>query len=242
MAIGDNCRSSDDCNSNTFFDTALVCFNGTCVESFGGGITVTPTPTPTSGGTGNTTDDGADNLAPKKRCCGPSTNYVCRQTLANSCPPDTSECDEVGSSCAPYCNMKNEYTQCATLLGNEWTGEATRTVNVLVNGSPTPVGCISYPGVPSDWDRSECIKIVDPPKCPPLGELLYCENGYNSTGATNAVLSDGGVNGVCGIYRENNALCDIEVICDPIPPYFKKQFRSGDSSPPSARAAINHSS
>jgi hypothetical protein len=37
MAIGDFCRSTQDCNQNTFFDTGLVCVNGICVESLGGG-------------------------------------------------------------------------------------------------------------------------------------------------------------------------------------------------------------
>jgi hypothetical protein len=112
--------------------------------------------------------------------------------------------------------MKNEYAQCSTLLGNNYTGEATRTVNVLVNGRPTPEGCRSFPNIPSEWDTSECQRI--PPPCPPRGELLRCEDGYGSNRTkTNAVFADGN----CSEYRGNSPECEIVVLCDPLPPVFR---------------------
>ena len=48
MAIGDSCRTDSDCNSNTLFDTALICVSGQCREASSGGGSSRPTPTPTT--------------------------------------------------------------------------------------------------------------------------------------------------------------------------------------------------
>ena len=268
MAIGDFCISNDDCNSNTFFDTALVCFNGTCAESFGGGgiiITPTPTPTPTPAliltgvcqadgdcGTGficdtsNPTFPTGDLTDPYGVCrqstiviapvCPPQGQFIqcsnidglgifaggesppgqpCNTFTAPSTQCGGTSCPEIGTfirctglqteiggigefsnglqngvcssytaiaeQCAtPYCNATDVTTPCATYYNDSsYSGTASRTQNVLVNGQPTPANCRTFPGIPTEWDTSECRK-----------STVNCQT-RNETGTCASVLGDG---------------------------------------------------
>ncbi len=218
ICITGNCRPA--CGGDITCPPGYTCFSGRCILM----DVPTPTPTATPVYTGTCQADGDCN-----------TGYVC--DVSNPTFP-TGDLSNPYGVCKQqtvdvvFCNMKNEYKQCATLLGSDWSGEATRTVNVLVNGQPTPLNCTSYPGVPSEWDTSECFRVEVSPtptpspkiECPPVGELLYCEDGFtpNGTESKNAVFSSGESAGVCLTYRGNSIYCETDTRCDPIyPPVFE---------------------
>jgi hypothetical protein len=91
-----------------------------------------------------------------------------------------------------YCNMRDESALCSTILGPAWSGDATRTVNVLVNGQPTPSGCTTFPGI-GDWNTSECTRI----QCPPKDTFKECSKEF-------AVYYSGEINpttNTCGTFE-----------------------------------------
>jgi hypothetical protein len=128
------------CSSDINCPTNYICVNRTCVQAT----------TPIPAGVCQVNGD-----------C--RTGYIC--DISNPTFPTGDLTDPYGvcrqESTGPvYCNATDQATQCATLLDNTWEGEATRTVNVLVNGKPTPDNCVNFPGIPTEWDTSECRKII----------------------------------------------------------------------------------
>lgn len=92
-----------------------------------------------------------------------------------------------------YCNMTDVTAQCSTVLDDTWEGMASRTVNVLVNGQPTPANCTIFPGIPTAWDTSECTKkVVDTPRCIATGTFLQCvgTTGIYSSGFKDPVTNE----------------------------------------------------
>jgi hypothetical protein len=96
-----------------------------------------------------------------------------------------------------YCNATDQSSPCSTILGLDWSGEATRTVNVLVNGAATPEGCINFPGIPSDWNTSECIQIPVPPTifCNYTDQTTQCSRlpgfqGYSGEATRTVVVTN----------------------------------------------------
>ena len=113
---------------------------------------------------------------------------------------DTSECRRSTANC----QTRNEAGTCASVLGDGYTGTVTRTVNVLVNGQPTPANCTSLDGL-NTWDTTAC-KRIEEPECPTDGTRLGC---ISNTGV--AVYYTGKVDPItntCGTYRvANDAFC-----------------------------------
>jgi hypothetical protein len=119
---------------------------------------------------------------------------------------DTSECTRVATV---YCNMTDQYRPCTTILGDGYTGEAFRTVNVLVNGQPVPANCTTFPGI-GNWDTSECTRI-EQPNCPIDGTRLGCagNTGIYYTGKVDPITN------TCITYRVENDVTCIVPACEP---------------------------
>jgi len=132
-----------------------------------------------------------------------------------------------------YCNMTDVTAQCANILDDTWEGTASRTVNVLVNGQPTPADCTVFPGIPTAWDTSECTKKVGvTPKCPPQGEFKQCSGttGVYYTGAINAVTKE-----CLTVNQLNDSQC-IKISCPPNGEFLRCEdgYTSGGTKPTNA--------
>jgi hypothetical protein len=148
---------------------------GVCTKST---PVVTPTVTVTA-----TTD------ARKIRCCGPATGNTCVDVSGTSCPRGTAECDVAGDSCAPpeefLCNYTDRSATCESILGNEYTGTATRTVVVTDStGAPLPLGCTLDSRINTDWNVSECTKITVAKPCTYTEETTTCASLFDGGGYT----------------------------------------------------------
>lgn len=160
----------------------------------------TPTPTPTKVVTGECQADGDCR-----------TGYICDKsnpTYGDDLSNPYGVCKQTTVEVV-YCTVKSEYGSCATILGNSWTGEATRTVNALVNGQPTPTNCTTLPDIGA-WDTSTCIPVELRP-CPDNGIAIECfgTTGVYYTGTRNATTN------VCETYQvPNDATCIIPT-CEP---------------------------
>jgi len=149
-------------DSQFFLNTEQVGDTG-ITGNAGGGIVGVPTPTPTA------KPDFTGTCQANGDC---AEGYFC--DTRNPTFPTGDLTDPYGV-CAKasinYCNATDQSSPCSTILGSDWSGEATRTVNVLVNGAVTPEGCINFPGIPSNWNTSECIQILVTPTPTPT---VFC--------------------------------------------------------------------
>jgi hypothetical protein len=112
--------------------------------------------------------------------------YGCTNPAATNYNPSATIDDNSCVLPKEYCNMTDVSTACSEILGNGWAGTAQRTVNVLVNGQPTPLGCTSFPGVPSQWNTNKCVRVDSPPPV-----IFGCTNTFAVNYNPQATRDDG---------------------------------------------------